>query len=191
MLLGTQMVTKGHDFPGVTLVGVVLADGSLNFPDFRAAERTFQLLTQVAGRAGRGDRPGQVLVQAYDVDHYAIEAASRHDYAGFVERELAARKELSYPPFSHLVLLRFEGTSESATLAAAGRAADELRGKAEGKGVSVLGPAPAPIGRLRGLWRAQVLLKSASRSSLRAVLAVIPQARDVRQVLDVDPYSML
>ncbi|HSP98442.1 MAG TPA: primosomal protein N', partial [Candidatus Dormibacteraeota bacterium] len=109
ILIGTQMITKGHDVPGVTLVGVVLADAGLNFPDFRAAERTFQLLAQVAGRAGRGDKPGRVIVQTLQPEHYALQAAATHDFAAFAAAELAARRELGYPPFSRLILLRFEG----------------------------------------------------------------------------------
>ncbi len=194
ILLGTQMVTKGHDFPGVTLVGVVLADASLNFPDFRAAERTFQVLTQVAGRAGRGAREGQVLVQAYELEHYAVQAAARHDYEGFVAQELAERRALLYPPFSHLVMLRCEGPGEAATQTAAKELAEALRERAaRGRlDVQVLGPAPAPLGRLNGRFRVQVLLKSRSRQALRPILeAVREPPTGVRQILDVDPYSML
>ncbi|MBN1960255.1 MAG: primosomal protein N' [Deltaproteobacteria bacterium] len=195
ILLGTQMVTKGHDFPGVTLVGVIQADNSLNFPDFRAAERTFQLLTQVAGRAGRGDKTGIVIVQGYDINHYAIETATRYDYMGFVERELAHRREMNYPPFSHLALLRLEGTNESQTQIAASTACEELqarmRGCVEANEVSILGPAPAPITRLRGRWRWQILIKAASRVALRKVIAPVKISDSVRQILDVDPYSML
>jgi primosomal protein N' (replication factor Y) len=194
LLIGTQMVTKGHDFPGVTLVGIVAADVSLNFPDFRAAERTFQLLTQVAGRAGRGDKPGLVLVQTYEMEHYAIAAATQHDYEGFAARELAHRRELSYPPFSHLVLLRFEGSSEAATRAAADEEAAGLRERAGvAGGVEVLGPAAAPLARLRGLWRFHILLKGLDRRALRQVIAGLPARRrgDIRRVIDVDPVSML
>ena len=109
ILVGTQMVTKGHDFEGVTLVGVLLPDQGMHMPDFRAAERTFQLLEQVAGRAGRGDRPGRVIVQTYTPDHPAVAALPPHDYEGFVRGELARRKEASYPPFSRLIALRLEG----------------------------------------------------------------------------------
>jgi primosomal protein N' (replication factor Y) len=189
------MVTKGHDFPGVTLVGVIAADASLNFPDFRAAERTFQLLTQVAGRAGRGERPGRVLVQAFETGHYAITTALRHDYESFAARELAARRELGYPPFSHLVLMRFEGEDEADTVRCAKQQAENVRTRAsqEGLGVSVLGPAPAPLARLKGLWRFQVLLKSRDRASLRRLLrsGIARPAVPVRQIVDVDPFSML
>ncbi len=193
ILVGTQMVTKGHDFPDVTLVGVIAADVSLNFPDFRAAERTFQLLTQVAGRAGRGDKPGQVLVQTYETEHFAIRAAMAHDYEAFIAVELENRRELSYPPFAHLALLRFEGANEQATLDEADRVVRALRGVEIGPEVSVLGPAPAPLARLRGLWRFHILLKAERRSSLRQVLAAAPRGGrgDVRRILDVDPVSML
>ncbi len=198
IMIGTQMVAKGHDFPGVTLVGVISADASLNFPDFRAAERTFSLLTQVAGRAGRGDKPGRVLVQAYETEHYAIEAAQHHDYERFVEQELETRRELSYPPFSHLALLRFEGPSEAATQQAAKAAASHLQRVSEdlGSSVTVLGPAPAPIARVRHDWRFQILLKAPQRSLLRTVLdrahaACGPRQQEVRRILDIDPLNML
>ena len=198
IMVGTQMVAKGHDFPGVTLVGVISADASLNFPDFRAAERTFSLLTQVAGRAGRGDKPGYVLVQAYETQHYAIEAAQHHDYESFVEQELETRRELFYPPFSHLALLRFEGPSEAATQQAAKAAAAHLTKVSEdlGGAVMILGPAPAPIARVRNDWRFQILLKAPQRSLLRTVLdrahaAGGPRQQDVRRILDIDPLNML
>ena len=195
ILIGTQMVAKGHDFPAVTLVGVLAADASLNFPDFRAAERTFQLLAQVAGRAGRGDARGRVVVQAYETEHYAIRMAAEHDFDGFVEKELSSRRELGYPPFSHLALVRIEGPSEAKALAAAEEVATRLRAQSEAERlpVKILGPAPAPLSRLKGLWRVQVLIKAFKRSALRPLLATLRKNRpqDVRQVLDVDPLSML
>jgi primosomal protein N' (replication factor Y) len=195
LLIGTQMVAKGHDFPGVTLVGVISADASLNFPDFRASERTFQLLTQVAGRAGRGDKPGHVLIQAYEAEHPAIRTAMTHDYETFVTEELVHRRELDYPPFTHLALLRFEGMQEASTTAAANEHAEALRHAvvAGGWPVSVLGPAAAPLARLRGLWRQHVLLKGKTRKGLRQALQHLPRrpGGDVRRILDVDPMSML
>lgn len=193
ILIGTQMVTKGHDFPGVTLVGVVMADASLNFPDFRAAERTFQLLTQVAGRAGRGERPGVVLVQGYAIEHYAVAAAAQHDYETFLARELLERQELGYPPYTHMALVRCEGPSEAGTLKAAADVAEVLRERALANEVQILGPAPAPIARIKTLWRAQILLKSPSRKALRQVIgpALPKSVGSVRRILDVDPYSML
>jgi primosomal protein N' (replication factor Y) len=193
ILIGTQMVAKGHDFPKVTLVGVISADSSLNFPDFRAAERTFQLLTQVSGRAGRGKDPGRVLVQTYETGHYAITCALRHDYEAFVARELEARRELSYPPFSYLALLRFESLDEDAALQAAQYAAERLAKVAADHGVSILGPAAAPLARLKGWWRIQVLLKAPTRNSLRLALGAAGTRLkgNVRLVLDMDPFSML
>jgi primosomal protein N' (replication factor Y) len=195
ILIGTQMVAKGHDFPRVTLVGVIGADASLNFPDFRAAERTFQLLTQVAGRAGRGERPGSVWIQAYETEHYAIKAAAAHDYETFVKQELVTRRELRYPPYSHLALVRFEGESEDDAQQAAAKMACELRDRTVGQSarVQVLGPAQAPLSRLRGVWRFQVLLKAPTRRDLRTSVAVLSRrpAKRVRQILDVDPFSML
>jgi primosomal protein N' (replication factor Y) len=198
VLVGTQMVTKGHDLPRVTLVGVVNADAALGMPDFRAAERGFQLLVQVAGRAGRHDRPGRVLVQTRDPAHPAVRFALAHDVEGFVAGELADRRELGYPPFRRLALLRVDAADEStarrvaAELAAHARSAPEVaRGSVE-----VLGPAPAPIARLRGRYRFRVLLRGRERKYLRAVLDAVAAARvktdrRARAVIDVDPVAML
>jgi primosomal protein N' (replication factor Y) (superfamily II helicase) len=193
VLIGTQMVTKGHDFPGVTLVGVMAADASLNFPDFRSAERTFQLLTQVAGRAGRGELGGQVLVQAYETNHYAIASALGHDYERFVETEYEARRELMYPPFSHLVLIRLQGEDQDRVSAAAQEVGARLRTLNQEGNVSVLGPVPAPLARLKGLWRHHILLKAAQRQPLRNMLQrwKPPSDESVRVVVDIDPLSML
>src|SRR6185436_17979941 len=130
VLVGTQMVSKGHDVPGVTLVAVVLADQSLNVPDFRAAERTFQLLVQVAGRAGRGDRPGRVVVQTLRPTHASLAAAAHHDYAGFMAGELERRRALGYPPFTRLVLVRLDGKAGAAVEKTAEALAERLRGHA-------------------------------------------------------------
>lgn len=194
ILLGTQMVAKGHDFPGVTLVGVISADATLNFPDFRAAERTFQLLTQVAGRAGRGTRAGRVLVQSYDPEHYAIATAARHDYEAFAAAELPNRRELDYPPFAHLAMLRFEAEQENVAWSEAERACATLRHASEQRdhAVSILGPAPAPIARLKGVWRVQILLKCRERQVLRSLLQQLgPAPKHGRRILDVDPMNML
>jgi primosomal protein N' (replication factor Y) len=198
ILVGTQMVTKGHDLPHVTLVGVINADAALSIPDFRAAERAFQLLVQVAGRAGRGDAPGHVLVQTYDPEHPAIVSALRHDVDGFTERELRDRRELAYPPFSRLALVRVDAPDEADAQRVALGLADAARAStASAPGaVDVLGPAPAPLARLRNRYRYRVMLRSADRKALRHALLAVERARagvgrNCRVVLDVDPVQLL
>ncbi len=201
ILVGTQMVTKGFDFPSVTLVGVILADVALNLPDFRSAERTFQLLTQAAGRAGRGERPGRVLIQTYAPGHYSIRAARDQDYERFIRRELTLRRELGYPPFMRLALVRIEGEDSAAASRIADRVATALKRAVAPNGegtVRVLGPAPAPIERLRGRYRFQVMVKAAAHNQMRAALAAMrtalaPEAArgGVRVAIDIDPLSML
>jgi primosomal protein N' (replication factor Y) len=198
ILVGTQMVTKGHDLPHVTLVGVINADAALSLPDFRAAERAFQLLVQVAGRAGRGDAPGRVLIQTYDPGHSAIVHAKAHDVPGFIERELADRRELGYPPFARLGLVRADAIVEHEARGACetiARIAQEASARF-GQKVDVVGPAPAPLSRLRNRFRYQLMIRSADRRALRAVLgrldlarAVLP--RSVRCSIDVDPMQLL
>jgi len=197
ILVGTQMITKGHDIPGVTLVGVLLADMSLNFPDFRAAERTFQLLTQVAGRAGRGDRPGRVIVQTLQPTHFSLQYAAHHDYNGFADAELANRRESGYPPFARLVLFRCEGEDGAATERIA-RAVAAAAQQGAPSAVRVLGPTPAPIERLRRRFRWQLLVRGQSSHAVRQAAAQARQAvrraartANVRLIVDVDPYDML
>lgn len=192
ILIGTQMVTKGHDLPGVTLVGVLNADAALSLPDFRAAERTFHLLVQVAGRAGRANAKGRVLIQTRAPGHPAIVAAQRHDVRGFIAHELQMRKEVGYPPFSHVAVVRLDGVQESRVRAEAARIA-RLAEEASAE-VEVLGPAPAPLSRLRNRYRYRFLLRAVKRAPLRtALLAVARAAVDskVRLSLDVDPMNML
>jgi len=200
ILVGTQMVSKGHDVPGVTLVAVLLADLSLNVPDFRAAERTFQLLVQVAGRAGRGDAPGRVVVQTFRPEHPSVAAAAHHDYAGFMARELDRRRTLGYPPFARLVNLRLDGPDGAAVERAARELAGRMRRRARDLGLgegSVVGPAPPPLERVRGRWRWQILLRCGDVRALRALASAARSAQTsaprapVRLVIDVDPYSML
>ena len=201
VMVGTQMITKGFDLPGVTLVGVVLADLGLNLPDFRAAERTFQLLTQVAGRAGRGERMGRVLIQTYAPHHYSIRAARDQDYDRFIRRELRLRQELGWPPYSRMALVRIEGAEAATVAAMAERAAKALRGQVKdvkGDAMRVLGPAPAPIERLRGRYRWQVVVRSAEAAAMRAALASMQArlgGRDARGGvfvgIDLDPVNML
>jgi len=199
VLIGTQMVSKGHDVPGVTLVAVLLADLSLNVPDFRAGERTMQLLLQVAGRAGRGTEPGRVIVQSFRPNHPSIAAAAQHDYAAFMSGELARRQELEYPPFARLVSLRFEGRDARTVERSAEAVGRALGGEARALGLgpeAVLGPAPAPIERVRGRYRWQLLLRAAAPASVRALARAAAQharaarGRDLRVIIDVDPYSM-
>ncbi|HVN76989.1 MAG TPA: primosomal protein N' [Thermoanaerobaculaceae bacterium] len=190
VLVGTQMVSKGHHFPSVTLTGVVNADNLLGFPDFRGAERTFQMLTQVAGRAGRGERPGLVVIQSYHPDHHAVRSALAHDIKGFAEEELRFRRAFRYPPATRLALVRFEAAGESAAVAAAQAAARAL--EPAPPGLRVIGPAPAPLERLRGRWRVQILLTAPARPPLRAALAAVAALqvpRAVHRVIDVDPQS--
>jgi primosomal protein N' (replication factor Y) len=198
VLIGTQMVAKGHDVPRVTLVGVLLADVALSMPDFRAAERAFQLLTQVAGRAGRGDLPGRVIVQTYRPSHHSLVAAAAHDYASFAPAELEARREVGYPPFTRLAVLRLEGPDGDRTAALADRLCARVRTTCEQSGVVLRGPAPAPIERLRDRYRWQIVLSSARPSALHAAVEALrrlwrasPDARAIRLVVDVDPVSML
>ena len=196
ILVGTQMVTKGHDLPHVTLVGVVNADAALSMPDFRASERAFQLLVQVAGRAGRGDAPGRVLIQTYDPEHSAIAFALRHDVDGFIAHELVDRKALGYPPYARVVLLRIDATDEQAAREAGRRLGDLAREVAE-PGVLVLGPAPAPLARLRNRFRFRVMLRSEDRAALRRAVAAVERRREevapsgVRVAIDVDPVQLL
>jgi len=198
ILVGTQMVTKGHDLPNVTLVGVINADAALSMPDFRASERSFQLLVQVAGRAGRGDVPGRVIVQTWDPEHPAIALAARHDVDAFLARELVDRRELGYPPLTRGALLRVDAMDEAearaacARLAAVARACDAVK---QGD-VLVQGPAPAPIARIRNRWRFRVMLRAVARARLRSVLATVADvlptlARSVRGSIDVDPVQLL
>ena len=204
IMVGTQMVAKGHDFPGVTLVGIVLADASLAFPDFRAAERTFQLLTQVAGRAGRAEEPGRVIIQALQPQHYAIQAAVRHDTDGFFEIENEARRSAGYPPHTRIGLIRVEskvdhavlGAANEAAAAARAAAAAEAAGHPEALAARVLGPAPAPIERMRERWRRMVLIIAPSPARLvnvmRQTRARLPAVgRNVNIIFDVDPVDLL
>lgn len=193
VLVGTQMVTKGHDLPDVTLVGVLNADAALAMPDFRAAERAFHLLVQVAGRAGRGDVPGKVLIQTWQPDHPAVALAAKHDIAGFVERELADRRELGYPPYRRIALVRVDAVDEARAREAAHRLAEVAR-RAAGPKVEILGPATAPLPRLRNRYRFRFMARCEERALLRPVLLAVaraPSDRAVRVVIDVDPVNML
>src|ERR1700690_2454421 len=196
MLVGTQMIAKGHDVHGVTLVGVVGADTALGLPDFRAAERTFQLLTQVAGRGGRGNSPGKVVLQTYFPDHYAVQFAARHDFAGFYDKELQFRSWMHYPPYSAIanVIVRSEKLDEA--LAWAGELGRWYE-KTRHEGIRVLGPAAAPITRLKRDYRYHFILKSPSREKMNALLrAMLAQAAArkiprTQLIVDVDAVWLM
>ena len=201
ILLGTQMVAKGLDFPRVTLVGVVSAETQLLLPDFRSAETTFQLLTQVAGRAGRSTLRGEVLIQTVQPQHYSLRHAVRHDYRSFYDEEVRFRTELRYPPVTRLVLVEVTGSDEAAVQKAAEEAARRIR-RSTFEGIEVLGPAEPPIPRLRNLYRRHILIKGDKRSDpsgerVRTLLAPLVEEeggwerRKVRVTVDVDPYGML
>jgi primosomal protein N' (replication factor Y) len=192
VLVGTQMIAKGHDFPNVTLVGVVSADVGLFVPDFRAAERTFQLLFQVAGRAGRADKPGLVVFQTHAPEHYAVEAAARLDFETFVQQELRFRREAGYPPFSRLIRVLFEARAEREALAAATEVRGTLRGSSE---LAVLGPAPAIIPRIKERYRFHLLAKCFTGEAFAAAMEALRTVEDaatrtMRVTLDVDPLSL-
>lgn len=197
MLVGTQMLAKGHDFPNVTLVGVVSVDAGLGMPDFRSAERTFQLLTQVAGRAGRGDKPGRVLIQTFHPEHYALQFAQNQDYQGFYEQEIGFRERFGFPPFVSLasVLVHYSGDDHAAQTAQLMR--DCLSAANPEKKVVILGPAPAPIARLKNEFRMQILLKSTNRKRLRAVLdSAMAEAQkrgaNMRIIkIEIDPINLM
>jgi len=198
ILVGTQMVAKGHDLPSVTLVGVINADAALGMPDYRAAERTFQLLVQVAGRAGRGEAEGRVVVQTWDPEHPAVALAARHDVDAFLERELADRRELGYPPFTRAALVRVDALDEAEARRACAHLAEVARAASEALSARVLvqGPAPAPIARIRSRWRFRAMLRAADRKDLRAVLVAVDRAREslprgARASIDVDPVQLL
>jgi primosomal protein N' (replication factor Y) len=194
VLLGTQMIAKGLDYPDVTLVGVVAADITLNLPDFRAGERTYQLLEQVAGRAGRGTKPGNVVLQTYWSDHRAIVAAAAHKPDAFYEPEALERRELGYPPFGRLCNVLVWGDEGGAVGRVAGMVAEELQSSVP-EGWSVVGPSPAPLSRLKRAWRWHVLVKApegcAMSSVLGASLARVPKVSGVSVVADVDPTDLL
>ena len=191
ILIGTQMIAKGHDFPEVTLVGVISADVGLGLADFRAAERTFQLLTQVSGRAGRGERPGQAIIQSLVPEHYSIRLATRQDYRAFYDKEVEYRRTMRYPPQVAMVNVVVRGRTFAEAIDGAREFADAARG---GQGYVILGPAPAPLTKLRGEHRAQFFLKGTSRKAMREALQLALARKPElsrRLSVDVDPLSML
>jgi primosomal protein N' (replication factor Y) len=198
ILLGTQMITKGHHFPNVTLVGIVLADTGLGLPDFRAGERTFQLISQVTGRAGRGEKSGRVIIQTFQPEHYSIEMARNHDYTGMYTREIELRESLGYPPFSRLANVKIEGTENTFVQDAAARLADLARKLQSSSDLEVLGPAPAPLTRLRDKYRWQLLIKGRKLDRLHYLLhklegeiSSLSKGGKIKISIDVDPEYMM
>jgi primosomal protein N' (replication factor Y) len=195
VLVGTQMIAKGHDFPKVTLVGVISADVGLGMADFRASERTFQLLTQVAGRAGRGEQPGEAIVQTIYPDHYSIRLACRQDYPAFYTQELEFRRAMRYPPLVALINTIVRSKTFAGAMDDAADIVQTLRARdADRRALRILGPAPAPLGRLRGEYRAQLLVKGTNRRHMREALVAAIAARPElarRTTVDVDPLSVL
>jgi primosomal protein N' (replication factor Y) len=201
ILIGTQMVGKGHDFPGITLVGILSADASMQLPDFRAGERTYAMLTQVAGRAGRGDRPGHVIVQTYNPEHYCILAARNHDYEALYRIERPLREERGLPPFGFLVLLLVTASHEGQAQEKAERLANLLLERAvsfpdrsRGQALAIEGPAPAPLYRLKGRYRWQILAKGPDPSTLhhwvKETIAMLPPSGQTWIEVDVDPVDL-
>ncbi len=198
VLIGTQMVAKGLDFGRVTLVGVILADTTLNLPDFRSAERTFQLVTQVAGRAGRGERPGRVVVQTYQPEHPAISSAARHDYHAFFREHIEWRRAMGYPPFSEYIRVLLVGQDQAQVAETAAAVAERVSAVSGGFPGEVIGPMAAPLARLRGQHRHHVLLQGTERAAMVPVLwralrgaAKWKRHKEVRLSVDVGPYSIL
>jgi primosomal protein N' (replication factor Y) len=194
VLVGTQMIAKGLHFPNVTLVGVIYADVSLHMPDFRAGERTFQLLAQVSGRAGRGDIPGEVIVQTFTPHHPAIQMARRLAFDEFCDQEYEARLELSYPPITHLVCITLRGKYEEKVIACSNQLARKLRPRLESR-VIISDPVAAPIARAKQQYRYQLMLRCASTRAmtapLRKALAELKFPRDITCTVDVDALSLL
>jgi primosomal protein N' (replication factor Y) len=194
ILVGTQMIAKGLHFPGVTLVGIISADSALHLPDFRAGERTFQLLVQVAGRAGRGDAEGEVIVQTFTPFHPSLQFAKSHDFDGFAEQELEMRKNFGHPPFSHLVLLTVRADTEQKAAFVARTISRELP-QSVPPSVMVSPEAPAPLARVRGMYRYQVVARGrqirALTRGIKETLAAIKLPKDTHVVIDVDPMAVL
>jgi len=194
--VGTQMIAKGHDFPMVTLVGVLAADAALSLPDFRAAERTFQLLTQVAGRSGRGERPGEVLIQSYFPDHYTFQLACTQRFEDFYARESRYRKAMFYPPFTALAGIVVTDRDKDRA-ARESRELSQFLDTVRTDSVRIIGPAPAPLERVKRLHRFQMLVKASSRSTLHRMLTALREHLDgkklggTRVLIDVDPVSLL
>ena len=203
ILIGTQMIAKGHDFPGITLVGIICADQSLNFPDFRACERTFQILAQVAGRAGRGDAPGQVVMQTYNPDHFSILAAEKQDFFQFYEREIQFRESLSYPPYSKMVQVKISGKDRQGVKTYAAGVGEFITryimaNQPHFDSVGILGPIEAPIPKMADHYRWQILLKCPNQRPLHRLTSMLVRESSsglkkegIRISTDIDPYYLM
>ena len=194
ILVGTQMIAKGLDFPKVTLVGVVSADIGLNLPDFRASERTFSLLTQVAGRAGRGEKHGKVIIQTYNPENYAVLASKTHDYKSFYSKEIKIRKETDFPPFSHLAGITLKSEKEDKVEKVSDELAEILEKNIKSDNIEILGPVPSCVSRIKGKYLYNIMLKSKNLDDIIHLLKTVFDAKrrikDVYIKVDIDPISI-
>ena len=197
ILVGTQMIVKGHHFPNVTSVGVIAADGSLNVDDYRANERTFQILTQVAGRAGRGNLSGKVIVQTYNPENFAIQCARKQDYDLFYETEIALRKQLKYPPFCDIIVIGFNSVNENKIKKVSNQIYKNLKVNLENKGFKVFIPMPAPIDKIQNRYRWRIIVKGNMTEQVNGTInkelkEIYDQnLRDIRITVDVNPNNMI
>ena len=197
ILIGTQMIVKGHHFPNVTLVGVIAADSSLNVDDYRANERTFQILTQVAGRAGRGNLSGKVIIQTYNPENFAIQCARKQDYDLFYETEIALRKQLKYPPFCDIIVIGFNSVNENKIKKVSNQIYKNLKVNLENKGFKVFIPMPAPIDKIQNRYRWRIIIKGNMTEQINAIInkelkEIYDQnLRDIRITVDVNPNNMI
>ena len=197
ILIGTQMIVKGHHFPNVTLVGVIAADSSLNVDDYRANERTFQILTQVAGRAGRGNLSGKVIIQTYNPENFAIQCARKQDYDLFYETEIALRKQLKYPPFCDIIVIGFNSVNENKIKKVSNQIYKNLKVNLENKGFKVFIPMPAPIDKIQNRYRWRIIIKGNMTEQINAIInkelkeIYNQNLRDIRITVDVNPNNMI
>ena len=197
ILIGTQMIVKGHHFPNVTLVGVIAADSSLNVDDYRANERTFQILTQVAGRAGRGNLSGKVIIQTYNPENFAIQCARKQDYDLFYETEIALRKQLKYPPFCDIIVIGFNSINENKIKKVSNQIYKNLKVNLENNGFKVFIPMPAPIDKIQNRYRWRIIIKGNMTEQINAIInkelkEIYDQnLRDIRITVDVNPNNMI
>ena len=197
ILIGTQMIVKGHHFPNVTLVGVIAADSSLNVDDYRANERTFQILTQVAGRAGRGNLSGKVIIQTYNPENFAIQCARKQDYDLFYETEIALRKQLKYPPFCDIIVIGFNSVNENKIKKVSNQIYKNLKVNLENKGFKVFIPMPAPIDKIQNRYRWRIIVKGNMTEQVNGTInkelkEIYDQnLRDIRITVDVNPNNMI